>query len=287
MRRMKRGLLLLPLLALALFATACGSEDALSLDPVASAATKTSDAGSARTAFTLSMKMNGQNMRMGGAGQFDFDGHTGAMTMDMSSLLPAGAGRDGKLEMRMIGSKMYMRLPESLTQGQQVPGHTPWISIDLGKALNKLGLGNLDPTNLQQDPTKTLELLRASSSSVTETGKAAIRGVPTTRYTAKLDLRKSLEQSTKQLKLTDEQRAQLRRTMQQLSTQTGLTTIPVDVFVDGEGLLRRMTMNMKVTTGLAPFSMTQTTDFYDFGVDVDVKAPPASEVTDLTGLMNP
>ena len=36
-----------------------------------------------------------------------------------------------------------------------------------------------------------------------------------------------------------------------------------------------------------PFSMTQTTDFYDFGVDVDVDAPPSSQVIDLSGLMDP
>ena len=29
-------------------------------------------------------------------------------------------------------------------------------------------------------------------------------------------------------------------------------------------------------------AMKQTTDFYDFGVDVDVDAPPASQVFDLT-----
>ena len=34
--------------------------------------------------------------------------------------------------------------------------------------------------------------------------------------------------------------------------------------------------------GPSPFSVTQTTDYYDFGVDVDVEAPPESQVLDLT-----
>ena len=283
---MKRGLLLLPLLALLLLPTACGSEDALTLDPVANAATKTTDAGSARVAFTMAMNVNGKTTRFGGGGMFDFDGHRGVVTMDMSSLLPVTTGRDAKFEVRTIDRKIFMRMPAALGAAG-VPGGKPWISVDLGKALDKLGLGNIDPTNMQQDPTKTLELLRASATSVKKTGNANIRGVPTTRYTAALDLHKSLEAGSNQLALNDEQRAQLRETMKQLETTTGLRTIPVDVFVDGEGLLRRMTMKMSVESGLIPFAMTQTTDFYDFGLDVDVDAPPGSQVTDLSGLMEP
>lgn len=284
---MRRGLLLLPLLALLLLPTACGSSDAevLDLDPVASAATLTSDAGSARTAFAMTMKAQGRTMKLGGQGAFDFDDARGTITMEASSLLPTGSG-DGRFELRMLGSMLYLRLPAGLG-GLGLPGSKPWIGIDIEKTLDAVGLAGIDPTSLQQDPTQTLRLLRASSTSVQQAGTARIRGVATTRYTAKLDLRKSIEATGDELGLSEKERAQLRRAAEQMSTQAGLKTIPVEVFVDREGLLRRMRMTMKSTLASAPFALTQTTDFYDFGVEVDVEAPPESQVTDLSQFAGP
>ena len=281
---MKRVLLVLPLLALLLLPTACGSENAaLDLDPVASAATLTSDAGSARMGFTMTMKADGRTMKLYGAGAFDFDDSRGTITMDASSVLPAGSG-DGRFELRMIGSMLYMKLPAALG-GQGLTGGKPWVAIDVEKTLKAAGLGGINPTNLQQDPTQTLRLLRASSTNVKKAGTADVRGVATTRYTAKLDLRKSIEATGDELGLSEEQRAQLRRAAEQMSTQAGLKTIPVEIFVDQEGLLRRMRMTMKSTIAAAPFALTQTTDFYDFGVDVDVEAPAESQVIDLSNLI--
>ena len=280
---MKRGLFLLPLLALLLLPAACGSEDvALDLDPVASAATLTSDAGSARMGFSMTMKADGRTMKLDGAGTFDFDDSRGTILMDASPLMP-GSG-DGRFELRMIGSMIYMKLPAALS-GQAFGAGKPWVAIDVVKTLDAAGLGGINPTSLQQDPTQTLRLLRASSTSVQKSGTARIRGVPTTRYTAKLDLTKSIEATGDELGLSAKERAQLRRATEQLSTQAGLKTIPVQIFVDQEGLLRRMSMTMKSTIAAAPFAITQTTDFYDFGVDVHIEAPPESQVVDLSKLI--
>ncbi|MBA2384558.1 MAG: hypothetical protein H0V68_07850 [Actinobacteria bacterium] len=281
---MRRGLFLLPLLALLLLPTACGSEEALDLDPVASAATLTRDAGSARIAFKTAMKMQDRSIELNGAGRFDFDESRGMLTMDVSPLVPAGAG-DPRFELRILGSMIYLRMPRALI-GQGLPGGKAWVGIDVEKTLKAAGLGSLDPTSLQQDPTQTLRLLRASATSVQEAGTAKIRGVATTRYEAKLDLRKATEATADELGLSERERAALRRAAAQLSTQSGLKTLPVEVYVDRGGLLRRMRMATK-TTGVMQFSLTQTTDFYDFGVDVDVQAPPRSQVVDLSGYGGP
>src|SRR5687768_3052375 len=107
---MRRGLLLLvvPLAAILVGVWALRSEDALELDPVASAATKTTDAGSARVAFSLTMKAAGRTMKLGGQGAFDFEESRGTITMDASAMLPGGSG-DGRFELRMLGSMIYMR----------------------------------------------------------------------------------------------------------------------------------------------------------------------------------
>ena len=94
----------------------------------------------------------------------------------------------------MVDEKLYMRMPALMGMG--VPERKQWLSLEPGTALEGAGFGGLDPASMQQDPAQLLRLLRASSD-VTEAGTATIRGVETTRYTAKLDLRKSIEASPK------------------------------------------------------------------------------------------
>ena len=277
---MKRLLALLPLVlvlcALPLL-TGCGSKDALTLDPVASAASKTTEAGSSRVAFETTMQLFGKDVSFSADGLFDYDDSTGSMTLDMGSMLPlAGAGQ---LELRMVDEKLYMRMPSLMGLG--LPTDKEWVSLEPGKALEGAGFGGFDPSSMQQDPAQLLRLLRASSE-VTEAGTATIRGVETTRYTAKLDLRKSIEASAKELELTEEQRAMLREAAEQLVEQVETDTLPVEVYIDDDGLLRRLALDLSMNVEGQQLSMKQTTDFYDFGVDVDVDAPPASQVFDLT-----
>ena len=277
---MKRLLALLPLVlvlcALPLL-TGCGSKDALTLDPVASAASKTTEAGSSRVAFETTMQLFGKDVSFSADGLFDYDDSIGSMTLDMGSMLPlAGAGQ---LELRMVDEKLYMRMPSLMGLG--LPTDKEWVSLEPGKALKGAGFGGFDPSSMQQDPAQLLRLLRASSE-VTEAGTATIRGVETTRYTAKLDLRKSIEASAKELELTEEQRALLRQAAEQLVEQVETDTLPVEVYIDDDGLLRRLALDLSMNVEGQQLSMKQTTDFYDFGVDVDVEAPPASQVFDLT-----
>jgi predicted small lipoprotein YifL len=276
----KRLLALLPLafvLAALLVLTGCGAKDALTLDPVASAASKTTEAGSSRVAFETKMQLFGKDVSFTADGLFDYEGSNGAMTLDLGSLLPLGGV--GQMELRLVDGTIYMRMPSMLGLG--LPTGKEWVSLEPGKALKGAGFGGLDPSSVQQDPTQLLRLLRASSE-VTEAGTATIRGVETTRYTAKLDLRKSIEAGTKDLELTPEQRALLRQAAEQLVQQVDADTLPVEVYVDDDGLLRRLALDLSMNVEGQPLSVEQTTDFYDFGVDVDVHAPPASQVLDLT-----
>jgi hypothetical protein len=276
----KRLLALLPLVV-ALSAlpvlTGCGSKDALTVDPVASAASKTTEAGSSRVAFETSMQLFGKDVSFTADGLFDYDNSTGSMTLDLGSMLPLTGV--GQFELRIVDEKIYMRLPSLMGLG--LPTDKEWVSLEPGKALEGAGFGGFDPSSMQQDPAQLLRLLRASSE-VTAAGTATIRGVETTRYTAKLDLRKSIEASAGELELTAEQRALLRQAAEQLVDQVETDTLPVEVYVGDDGLLRRLALDLSLSAEGQRLSIKQTTDFYDFGVDVDVDAPPASQVFDLT-----
>jgi hypothetical protein len=275
----KRGLALLPLLALLALAAGCGARDALQLDPVAAAAAKAEEAGSSRVSFEARATAFGADYTLKGDGAFDYDASTGKLELSASPVLPGVD--DVRVELRSVDSKLYLRLPAGLNAW--LPSAKPWLALGVGKSFDVFGLGALNPSSLQQDPAELLRLLRASSSEVKEAGKAVVRGVETTRYTAKLDLAKAIEANAGSLGLTERERAQLRRAVEQLRTQSRLRTLPVQVFVDSEGMLRRTSLTFTLEAGGEPVSLAQTTDYYDFGVDVDVQAPPASQVADLTG----
>ena len=158
--------------------------------------------------------------------------------------------------------------------------------MDVNKSLEQAGLGGLDFTQ-QQDPNQTLQYLRTASTGVREAGTAKVRGVETTRYTGRLDFRKALEVGIDGLGLPAAERQRAREGMQRMLDQLGANGVPFEVFVDDDGLLRRMRMDLSMTVEGESMTMAMKMDYFDFGTDVNVQAPSPSDVFDATGLLRP
>ena len=248
---------------------------------VAEAATKTAEHGSSRVEFTMDMTVGGESFAMTGSGVFDYLDPRGTLTYRMA--LPVLG--DVSMEIRMIGTKMYMRMPTELT-GASLPNGKEWMGVDLGKSLKQAGLGSLDFAQ-QGDPAQTLQYLRAASAGVREEGTATVDGVETTRYVGRLDFRKALDAGLDQLELSPAERDQAREGMEKMLDQLGSNTVPFEVFVDEDGLLRRMKMVMNMRVEGEQLLMKMQMDYSDFGVDVDVQAPPAASVLDFTNQLQP
>lgn len=127
-----------------------------------------------------------------------------------------------------------------------------------------------------------LRYLRAASADVAEAGYDEVRGVPTTKYSGNLDFRKALDAGFDQLGLSEPERKRARAGVESMLDKTGSATFPFEVFIDDEGLLRRLTMTMSMTVENEQLDMSMQMDYFDFGVDVEVKAPPAAAVQDVT-----
>jgi hypothetical protein len=276
----RRLLVSAQLLVLALGLSACGG-DAVALDPVASAATKTSETGSSRVEFKISMDVAGESVDMTGSGAFDYRDPRGNLIFEMD--LPEVG--EMRMEMRMIGTKMYMRMPAELA-GEALPEGKEWLGLDLDKALDEMGMGGIDLT-AQQDPAKMLQYLRAAGAEVREDGSASVRGVETTRYVGEMDFRKALEAGLEESGLSKKEQEQARDGMREILDQLESGKIPIEVFIGDDGLLRRLVMKMDMTIEAERLVMSMQMDYFDFGVAVDVEAPPASSVMDFTQALRP
>jgi len=270
------------LLALVPLAAACGGvgvHDALSLDPVANAATKTSTAQSMRVAFdgSISGPWAGQQFGFTGSGAVDGASLTGEMHFRFNFPSPVSAQLDTEPSMDMIfeskhGFVAYMRSPMF---AKFVPGSKPWLKMDLGKlaALKGFDLKGLQQLN-QTDPTQNLRFLTAASDS-RELGWDQVRGALTKHYALTIDLDRLAKGN-----------AELGRALRQLRAFTG-TKLPAEAWVDEQGLLRKLTLSWSLTKSPdGPIRMNLSEEFYGFGEAVHVHAPPASQVTDATKLLS-
>jgi hypothetical protein len=267
----------LSLLCVALSATAlvgCAG-DTLTFDPVANAASKTVDSTSARVAFAANMNIDGVGaMSFSGTGIYDGRSKSGAFNMEfnMPGAMQTQLGGKATMEMIFDGSDafvMYIRSPlfKPVANGS-------WVKMDLEKLAEKEGVDLSALMNANQaDPSQSLRMLMASNDARV-VDYAHVRGVLTTHYKLEIDLKR----------LAKENKA-LRKSLDQLRDTAGIESFPAEAWIDDQGHVRRIKVDMSVNSPMGgAFTMTMTEDLYDFGVKATIQPPPASQVVDMSSL---
>lgn len=255
-----------------------GGADALQM--IAASSTRTQAAGTASVEMTIDMEAMGQKVHMVGRGQNDVDAQRSQMTMEMDSEM---APIQGSIEIVTDGTKVYMKYPEGTLGLPGKAGGKPWAMFDaesMGGAGGLNGFSGLGQPG-SGDPTQYLEFLKGVSGDVETVGTEDVRGVGTTHYKATLDFEKVIEQASSEAK------AELDASLDQFKSQLGTTEMPMEVWIDDDGLMRRMAMSFSAGTEeeSGSFSMTMTIEMFDFGKPVDIQIPPASDVTDVSEMM--
>ena len=236
------------------------------LDPVAQAADTTANAGSAEFGIAGSISAAGQTIPLNGSGAIDMRNH--AMRMSMSMPIP-GAGTT-QIDEIFNGTTFYMHFPSSLTQ--RLPGGKAWMKIDL-QALGKSAGVNFKQALQagQNNPADMLQALKGVGTSKV-VGQEDLSGVPTTHYSAAIDMNKAAD------RIPDKQSAD---SLKQLVGQSGLSSLPIDVWIDRAGRVRQESMRFSAS-GVA---MNMLIKFTRFGVPVDTSPPPADQVMDASSLL--
>jgi len=265
----------------------CGAS--ATLDPIARAAEVTGQQSGARFSLTTqlaSTALPGGGFSITANGYLDERDRSGEMTMDLSgtpgaSALP-GTGA-GTVRMIFQYPVIYMNTP--FLAGKLPEGKT-WMKLDLSKAAQADGIDLSQLSSFDEtDPTQFLEYLRASSGGVATVGSETVDGVPTTHYHATLQLSGILAH------LPSSAQAAAKSALEQLGNAGA---IPVDVWVDAQGRVRRIQLSIAasvpasassgVTGAATGVSGTVTMDFTSYGPTPPIVAPPASEVFDATSL---
>jgi hypothetical protein len=241
---------------------------------IADAAARTAAARSARVSTSvLVTDPAGGRARFSGKGAFDFERRVG--WMDLRLLEGDDGGYGGTSTAIFRETSVYYRLPAGA-----LPGGKRWIRLDLQDVADALGI-DLGPLvqGSQADPAQHLLWLSALDPAVTRIGEEEIRGTPTTRYRAAVDLGRLEGQAP------PGKEAEWSAYVQTLRDRLGLEFIPVEVWVDADGRVRRLTHEL----GFAGSgrSARVTTDLSDFGVDVSADAPPPGQVAALSDLIRP
>jgi len=242
------------------------------IDRVAQTASVATAGKSFRFTLSIAFAAQGKSLSLSGKGSYDAPHRLVGMTMRLENA-PAGSHLDEPTDVVIDSSKGFVEYLRTPLLAGHLPAGASWVKIDVGKLVKKQGV---DIAALQQarsaDPSKMLELLRQSSHSVL-IGTEEVGGVTTTHYLATVDLERLAAAQPDAAA-----RANLRRTIE----LSGKTSYPVEVWVDGDGYLRRMrTSEVEPVSGGNGFtSVTATEELSDFGLTPEV-AVPTTGVVDI------
>ncbi len=242
--------------AIAALALGGGSSGPVASTPVSLAADVTSNQPGYRFTFELNASGGGQTLEMSGRGAVN----TGASPSGSMSFKIG----DTTVNEVLAGPYIYIQSPTVADAWYRASTAAFPASTSAGGA--SLGSG---------DPAQTLAWLRAAGT-VSDEGSQTIGGVATTHYRALVDLDRSAAS------LTGQQQAYAAKFAQLLEHLTGSATLPVDVWIDGSNLVRRIQIGLPLKIHSVSLDETVTMNLFDYGPQA-AAVPPAGEVTDISG----
>lgn len=206
-----------------------------------------------------------------GSGQANFA--TKAFTASINA--PSG----GTIKVLLVNGIEYLQIPAA--ERSQVPGHRPWVSINLN-TLSQARLGasfSQIASTGNSNPAQALSQLSAVSRGVSRIGTATVAGVPAAEYRAQVSLDKAAARAQAM------GGAQAAQALRQEIKALGTATLPVDVWVDAHHLVRQIRYHVPLPatgTGGGSGTATVTITYTNFGGPVQLSPPPSGQTANIT-----
>ena len=255
-----------------------------SLPVLLDALQKTNDAGSARMAIDLSFTSPQQTVHVTGNVEYVMDPSDPTslrehMTLNIPSL---GMLPGGTVELIVgKGPVVYAKAP---MLASFIPVKTPWIKLD-PSTLPQSETGGFGAATAAANPAAILAAIK-DALTVEEVGADTVDGVDATHYRASVDPLKLLPLLASMTPDTPTD-AEMQKAKDEL-TKVGLQTLPIELWVDGDGYLKQMQLApdlSKVDPEHPGTSFSLTLTLSDIGEHISIDVPPASQVTDISNLL--
>jgi LppX_LprAFG lipoprotein len=254
--------------ALAITAAACGSgggggDAAVSIKTLQAAVSNSQAESSSRFVMDLAVDARGQSTTIHADGVVAGDGKNGQITMTVPSA--------GTLEERIVDGTVYMNFGALL--GTNETGGKQWVKVGLDDLPQSAGsVSSLADQAGSNGPQQGLEYLRGLSGDVQKIGDDTVGGAPATHYRASIDYAKAAAK----LPATS---AKVRDALAKLGT------VPADVWINDDDRVVKMQFAIDGSAfGADGGKIQMTMEISDFGVPVDVQAPPADQTIDFAQL---
>jgi hypothetical protein len=251
-------------------AAACGgggggdaSGASVSIKTLQAAASNSQAAESSRFTMDMTVDVDGVPTTITVDGVIGGDGKNGELKVEMPAF--------GVLEERIVDGIVYMNLGAFSGASGELGGKQ-WIKLDPEQLKQNSMLGDLAGPADSASPKTGLEYLQGLSGDVQELGQEDVNGQTATHYRASIDYAKLVDQ------LPDASPAAR-------DALTKLGTVPADVWIDGQDRVVKMHLTMDAGAfGAGAGTAEVTMQLSDFGVPIDVEAPPAEDTIDFSEL---
>jgi hypothetical protein len=214
---------------------------------LASASEKFDAQSSASVRMTMNGTIAGREFTALGIGKMDLKRDRVSMTVAIRS-----AGRGMQIDEIVVGKTVYVRLPAM--------NDLSWMSMDAATAFGA------DPSKGVADPISSVDAT-AAIRAIQVMGTSKLGGVPVTRYRGTVDMAQALGGTAN----GGSGAAQLFEAQ-----------VPFDLWIDEEGLPRKLSNTVQYTAAQGGGSYTATIEFSDFGGAVSILEPDPRTVTPIT-----
>jgi hypothetical protein len=257
------------LVVLALCAAACGSgagnNATISIKTLRSAATKADAATSKSFDLTETLSVKGKKVEVKGSGVASSDGRAHI------TLKNAGVA----IEERVTADGLYLDFGNSSRLADLLPAGKHWVFVSYDALSKETGtdLRALIDQSKSSSPSQGLEYLQATSGDVQKIGDDTVGGAHATHYVTTIDY----------VKYAAEKLANAKPELREKIAALG--KVPADVWIDDSDRVVKTHFAIDGSAVGGPGrSVELTLQITGFDVPVDVVAPPADEVIDVSDL---
>jgi hypothetical protein len=223
---------------------------------LAMAATATKDAPGFKFSDVSAISVAGHSLNLTGSGYSGDHGHQGSLSFS-----------GGPLAMTMLTDYpyTYMQLPTALMSKLGVS--TPWARVNKQQLAAAAGI-----EDAYGGPDQLLRYLDGAGGA-SAVGTEQVDGVSTTHLHTSITFSQYMQATGASGKFVQKLTA--------LLSQIGVSSIPLDVWVDGQSHIRRMELRLNGSLQGTTLSETITMNLSDYGPQPPVTPPPAGQYTDV------